>query len=189
MPEGVTTFTYRSVNGGGVAEETKTLAAIKVDTMAPAVGAGVAGRTVTATASDAGSGLRSLEFSTDGGKKWQPYTAAVKAGDKAISVQFQASDVAGNSSRTRSVDVAALPVATPSASPAPSTSAAPSASTTASAPASAKAPSATVAPSKDAAATELAQTGVAGGLAWLIAVAALALLAGLALRVRNRRHV
>jgi plastocyanin len=87
---------------------------VKSDTTAPVVSASVAGTqdaeghyvgkaVVTVTASDAGSGVASVEYRVDGGA-WTPYAAPVPvtvAG--AHTVEFRAADVAGNTSPVGSV--------------------------------------------------------------------------------------
>jgi hypothetical protein len=80
---------------------------VKSDTTAPVVSASVAGTqdadghyvgkaVVTVTASDAGSGVASVEYRVDGGA-WTAYTAPVPvAVAGAHTVEFRAADVAGN---------------------------------------------------------------------------------------------
>ncbi|RSM46980.1 copper-binding protein [Amycolatopsis balhimycina DSM 5908] len=87
---------------------------VKSDTTAPVVSAAVAGNqdgsgnyvgkaVVTVTASDAGSGVASVEYRVDGGA-WTAYTAPVPvAVVGAHTVEFRASDVAGNTSGVGSV--------------------------------------------------------------------------------------
>ncbi len=86
---------------------------IKVDTtppslsvsVSPADGSGGWYRTpavFTATASDATSGLASVQFSVDGGA-WQDGTTATVSADGTHTVQFQARDLAGNSTTSSPV--------------------------------------------------------------------------------------
>ncbi len=97
LPEGENGFTYRSSDDAGNIEEDKSTIGFKVDTQVPAVSASVDAdaRTVTVNATDAGSGVASVEFSTDGGATWQAYTGVVKAGDDGVSLAYRATDKAG----------------------------------------------------------------------------------------------
>ncbi|WP_168203812.1 alpha-N-acetylglucosaminidase TIM-barrel domain-containing protein [Humibacter ginsenosidimutans] len=98
MPEGQTVLSYRSTGTNGKVEEAQSLDTVKVDSTAPIVQAKAEGRTVTITASDDGSGIASVEYSTDGGSTWKSYTAPVEAGKDALTVSYRATDVAGNPS-------------------------------------------------------------------------------------------
>ncbi|SEE00125.1 Type I phosphodiesterase / nucleotide pyrophosphatase [Arthrobacter alpinus] len=177
LADGETKIDYRSVNGGGVAEESKTLGTIKVDTTIPILTSKAVNRTAEAQASDAASGIAALEFSTDAGATWQPYTAAVAAGENAATVQFRAADVAGNSTTVQDVKIAAM--AWPGGSATPSASA----TVTASAHASA---GATVPAAQDP--DQLAVTGASSSLTWLSAGALMLMLGGVAMRLRRRNR-
>lgn len=173
---------YRSVNGGGIAEGTKTLGTIKVDTVAPTLTSKAVNRTAVAGATDAGSGVAALEYSTDAGATWQGYTAALNAGNKAAAVLFRAADVAGNAAAEQEVKFAA--VAVPSETGKPSASATPSVTATAT--------TATAGSSQQAAATqdaqasgELASTGAGDSLAWTLRGGLMLVLGGLVLRLRK----
>lgn len=65
-------------------------------------------RTVTAAATDATSGVASLEFSLDAGATWAPYTAPIAASAARTEVWTRATDVAGNVSVPSSVVVDAV---------------------------------------------------------------------------------
>lgn len=183
LADGETKVNYRSVNGGGIAEGTKTLGTIKVDTVAPALTAKAVNRTAAAGATDAGSGIAALEYSTDAGATWQAYTAAVDAGNKAATVLFRAADAAGNAAAVQEVKFAA--VAGPGETAKPSESATPSATVTgtpaSTATAGVKLPAGNAQDSG-----ELAVTGVGSSLTWLSAGALVLMIGGLVLRLRKR---
>lgn len=79
---------------------------VRVDPVAPSVTATLDGRTVTATATDADSGVALVEHSLDGGD-WTAHTAPLVLDDAAHSVEVRATDVAGNVSPIRRLDVPA----------------------------------------------------------------------------------
>ncbi len=80
------------------------------DTTAPTVTSSVSGRTVTLTATDAESGVASVEYQLPGESTWTAYTAPFTVpGTGAATVSYRATDVAGNVSQTGTVDVAADP--------------------------------------------------------------------------------
>ncbi|MFT3877043.1 MAG: hypothetical protein QM708_11570 [Propioniciclava sp.] len=77
------------------------------DRTPPVVSAKVSERTVTVTATDAGSGVSRIETRIDGGA-WQAYTAPLTVpGTAGHRVEYRASDVAGNTSAVGAVAVAA----------------------------------------------------------------------------------
>jgi beta-xylosidase len=76
------------------------------DQVAPVVNASLAGRTVTVTASDASSKLKSVEYRVDGGP-WTLYTAPVTLDGGAHSVEYRATDMAGNVSAVGTLAVPA----------------------------------------------------------------------------------
>ncbi|UDF12423.1 cell wall-binding repeat-containing protein [Antiquaquibacter oligotrophicus] len=87
----------------------RVLAEDPVDETAPTVQASVDDRTVTITASDAGSGVASVEYQLPGGE-WTVYTTPFDVpGTDAVTVSFRATDVAGNVSTVATVNVAAEP--------------------------------------------------------------------------------
>src|SRR5690606_39064223 len=60
--------------------------------------------TLTLTATDDDSGVASIEYSTDGGSTWTAYTAPVEFTDEGeVTVQYRATDNAGNTSEPGSV--------------------------------------------------------------------------------------
>lgn len=184
LPEGVTTVQYRSVSASGLAEETKTLGPVKVDTVRPVVAAAVAGRAVTLSASDAGSGIAAVEFTSDGGTSWQAYTAPIAAGDGALTVGFRAADVAGNASAPAEpvvVEAAAKPTPTATSMATASPSVSPTASATV--PPSSTPPTST--PAGAGQGDGLANTGASLGI--LPATGLLVLLLGSALLALRRR--
>jgi hypothetical protein len=80
---------------------------IKVDTVTPTINSATTGTTglngwyvsntqVSATTSDAGSGLSMFEVTTDHGATWAIYTSAIVFSDGSHTIQFRASDYAGN---------------------------------------------------------------------------------------------
>jgi len=81
----------------------------KIDGEAPVSSAVVdeTARTVTLRAADAGSGVDSIEYSTDAGASWKRYTAAVTVGSAAETVAFRATDKAGNVEATNRARVPA----------------------------------------------------------------------------------
>ena len=87
--------------------------AVLVDTVRPTSSATVdqTKRTVTLRASDVTSGLARVEYRTGTTSPWSTYSAAVKVGTSATTVQFRAVDVAGNVEATRTVVVPAAPKA------------------------------------------------------------------------------
>ncbi|MBB2968954.1 OmpL47-type beta-barrel domain-containing protein [Leifsonia aquatica] len=82
-------------------------ATLKIDTAAPVVTpvANASERTVKATASDTGSGVKSVEYRVGDTGAWQPYTRTVVVGLDATSVFLRSTDVAGNVSAESRVDV------------------------------------------------------------------------------------
>ncbi|RJK97577.1 hypothetical protein D5H78_00625 [Vallicoccus soli] len=110
---------YRATDVAGNVSAPQTLAfavasRVPADTTAPEVTAAVGGSrngdgafvgraSVQVTATDAGSGVGTVEVQVDGGA-WQRYAApVVLVGDGDHTVAYRATDVAGNASRTRSV--------------------------------------------------------------------------------------
>lgn len=178
LADGETKVDYRSVNGGGTAEETKTLGTIKVDTAAPGLAAAAEGRTAKATATDAGSGIAALEFSSDAGATWQAYKSPVAVGSNAATILFRASDVAGNVTAQQELAFAAVagPGAQPSGTPSTQPGETPTDGTTAPAGSAAG-------DSQDG----LASTG-ASGMLLMSSAALLLLIGGIALRIRRRAH-
>ncbi len=103
---GTSTITYRAVEEGLQTSAEGTLV-IKRDTVAPTVASTLAGRTVTISSSDSGSGVASTEYRIGTSGNWSAYTAPVNVGKFASTVQFRATDAAGNVSTIGSRAVAA----------------------------------------------------------------------------------
>ncbi|GAA3213898.1 ThuA domain-containing protein [Oerskovia jenensis] len=79
---------------------------VRIDTDGPSVAATLReDRTVEVVATDAVSGVASVEYSLDG-TTWAAYDAPVAVGDEAVTFGYRASDLAGNVT-TQSVDVPA----------------------------------------------------------------------------------
>jgi len=92
----------------GLTSDSATSATVRIaDVTAPVVAATVTGRTVTISATDVGSGISSLEYQLDGAT-WQSYTAPVALDGSAHTVQFRATDAAGNTSIVGSTSVPAV---------------------------------------------------------------------------------
>jgi len=92
----------------GLTSDSATSATVRIaDVTSPVVAATVTGRTVTISATDVGSGVTSLEYLLDGGT-WQSYTAPVALDGSAHTVQFRATDAAGNASIVGSTSVPAV---------------------------------------------------------------------------------
>ncbi|MXG90142.1 family 43 glycosylhydrolase [Nocardioides flavescens] len=69
--------------------------AVQVDSTAPVVTATLAGRAVTLAATDAGSGVKSVEYRLDGGA-WSLYVTPVTLDGGAHSVEYRSTDMLGN---------------------------------------------------------------------------------------------
>ncbi|MGW7463547.1 OmpL47-type beta-barrel domain-containing protein [Streptomyces xantholiticus] len=117
---GTHTVRYRAYDKAGNVEAEKSVgfavaAPPTDDTTAPETSATVSGEkddqgryvgmaTVTVTASDAGSGVNTVEYAVGDGA-WQPYTAPVTVHDAgAHKVRYKATDKAGNASAEKSVE-------------------------------------------------------------------------------------
>ena len=106
VPEGDSSVSLRAVDVAGnrsVVWSTD----FQVDSIAPEVTAAfdAEARTVTLTATDAGSGIATVEYRMDDGA-WLAYTAPVAVGDAAVTFQYRATDVAGTTSEvgTREIE-------------------------------------------------------------------------------------
>lgn len=78
--------------------------AVKIDGVAPVVSATGKNGTLSVKATDANSGIKAIQYSTNGGKTWTTYTKAVTF-KKATTVSYRATDKAGNTSVAKSVSV------------------------------------------------------------------------------------
>jgi hypothetical protein len=79
--------------------------AVKVDLTDPTVSDQVVDRTVTLTGDDDDSGIASIQYRLDGGD-WLAYTAAFAVDGEAHTVEFRATDAAGNQGATGSREIA-----------------------------------------------------------------------------------
>ncbi|WP_083868001.1 OmpL47-type beta-barrel domain-containing protein [Microbacterium sp. B24] len=126
--DGAHTVTARATDAAGNVS-TEATASFRIDATAPAVTTTLdaGARSVSATATDAGSGLGGVEYALDTPLTWRPYTAAVAAPDLERHVVYvRATDVAGNVSNPTTVTIPRspdapltgniAPYATPSAS-------------------------------------------------------------------------
>jgi hypothetical protein len=97
---------YRAVDTTGNVSEVKSVR-IRLDSTPPVSRAAVdkTARTVTLTATDALSGAARVEFSTNGGSTWTPYTTPVTVGPAATTVTYRGVDVAGNTEPANQVVV------------------------------------------------------------------------------------
>lgn len=112
--DGMHTIQFRAIDNAGNVTETA-LQSVNVDTTAPTLNLATTGTmgqnswyvsavTLTPTASDATSGLYSLEVTTDG-NTWSSVSAPLILTDGVYTVQFRATDNAGNISQTPSQQV------------------------------------------------------------------------------------
>ena len=83
---------------------------VKIDGTKPTVKAtSTAGGKLTLKASDALSGVKSVQYSVNGGTTWKTYTKAVQVTSSApVTVKFRATDTAGNVSATGTAKVAGV---------------------------------------------------------------------------------
>jgi hypothetical protein len=109
--EGTTSITYRSVDGAGNVEETRT-ATVRIDRVAPDVSddapAGWINTPVTVhlSATDPASGIGSVVYSTDLSDPTLPYgTGIMCASDGTTTIRHQAFDTVGNASAIKSAYV------------------------------------------------------------------------------------
>jgi peptidoglycan/xylan/chitin deacetylase (PgdA/CDA1 family) len=115
IPSGLSTLSYRTV-GAGITEATNTLPfSVDLDSpqVSPVFDSGT--RTWSATATDVTSGIASIQVRIPGGA-WSPYTAPVSIGNGSLSLEFQATDIAGHASAV--VALTAGAITTASVSPA-----------------------------------------------------------------------
>ncbi|GGM50325.1 hypothetical protein GCM10011608_39060 [Micromonospora sonchi] len=112
--DGQRVLRFRSVDEAGNVEETKQVT-VKIDATAPVSTAAFAPANdegwhagtvpVVLTSTDAGAGVKLLEWSLDGGA-WQPYTEPVEiSGDGAHELLYRATDKAGNAETLKSAVV------------------------------------------------------------------------------------
>ena len=99
MPEGATTWAYRATDKVGNTTPVAT-ASTKRDNSAPAVSAAKSGTSVTITATDAISGVASVDYRLDGGVT-TAYTGPIIVAAGSHSIVYTAADVAGNATATK----------------------------------------------------------------------------------------
>ncbi|AWB92107.1 alpha-L-rhamnosidase [Aeromicrobium chenweiae] len=115
LDEGLALVEYQAVSGDrtGVIGST----AVKVDATVPAVKVVVDDtRQLSLAATDALSGVDTVEYRVAGGE-WATYTAPVSLSKAAQTVAYRATDLAGNTSAVRTVDVTAAPAPVPGPAP------------------------------------------------------------------------
>lgn len=91
--DGVHELAYRATDGEVTSEPG--LVQFSIDSTLPVVSAEPRGRTLELTASDGGSGLDLVEYRLGDGA-WVEFTEPIDVGSNAVTVQFRATDVAGN---------------------------------------------------------------------------------------------
>jgi len=113
--EGMTTVFFLSTDKAGNVEMPSQNVSVMIDKTAPVTSASAAGTdglngwyksdvTVTLTASDEGSGLKSTEYTTDG-TNWQAGISAVVTAEGVTTLQYRSRDQAGNIEETKSIVV------------------------------------------------------------------------------------
>ncbi|MEN0069411.1 MAG: glycoside hydrolase family 3 N-terminal domain-containing protein, partial [Propionicimonas sp.] len=115
--EGLHLVKVLAVDEDGVPSQIKELQ-VRIDATAPVAKVDSAeSRVLKLSASDALSGVASIEYSVNGGLTWQRYTAPATIPTAPVSVQYRATDLAGNVSVAKSVTVkGSLSLANPSVS-------------------------------------------------------------------------
>jgi len=109
--EGTTTIEYTSTDGAGNVETTRSTM-VRIDRTAPIATADAPGgwvgspAVVTLSATDAGSGVAQILYSTDGSEPTIPYSEALSVSTQgATTVRYKAVDTLGNTSSASSVTV------------------------------------------------------------------------------------
>ncbi|HET8780733.1 MAG TPA: hypothetical protein VFM66_11715, partial [Agromyces sp.] len=95
IPEGVSELRFRASDAVGNVAATM-IETIKVDSVRPEVEAIMIGRELSLVGTDDGSGVDRIDFRLDGAEAWTHYTGAVVLDNHAHSIEFRASDLAGN---------------------------------------------------------------------------------------------
>lgn len=116
VPDGTSTLRYRAVDGDDA--ETPQSLPFKVDTGKPTVTPTFdkATRTVDATATDATSGISSIEHRVGDGD-WTTHTDPILVGNDATSIEFRATDQAGDVSPVETVAVPAALITSAAVAP------------------------------------------------------------------------
>ncbi|MFF2052948.1 OmpL47-type beta-barrel domain-containing protein [Leifsonia sp. NPDC058194] len=106
--EGTTALRARATDAAGNVSAVASTS-VRIDATPPVVtpALNVAARTVALSASDAGSGVASVEYSLENRVSWKPYTAPVPLDRGAHVVNYRATDAAGNVSGIGSVTLPA----------------------------------------------------------------------------------
>ncbi len=104
--EGTSVVTFRAVDDDGNTSD-EVVKTITIDSVAPAVTSTLSGRTVTIEATDATSGVTLVEYRLPGDPdpQWTEYTGPLTVGPAAETVEFRATDAAGNVSDVDSRNV------------------------------------------------------------------------------------
>lgn len=95
IPEGISELRYRASDALGNVSATA-VETFKVDSVRPELTAALVGRTLSLTGSDAGSGIARIEIRLDGAGDWSLYTGAITLDNRAHSLEYRATDNAGN---------------------------------------------------------------------------------------------
>jgi len=106
--DGTHTVRAFSVDADGQYSKIVTLT-VKIDGTAPTVKASAPQGRLTLKASDAGSGVASVQYSTDSGRSWKAYQKVVTF-SKATTVTYRSTDKAGNVSATGKITVVAAKI-------------------------------------------------------------------------------
>ncbi|WP_265521974.1 ThuA domain-containing protein [Oerskovia flava] len=107
--DGEHTLAFRATDEAGNVS-TEVTHVVRLDTVAPTASAELAGRTVTLTGDDTGSGLERLEYRIEGDTpdgEWLTYDEPFDVGAGAVEVAYRAVDVAGNVGETLTLSVPA----------------------------------------------------------------------------------
>lgn len=101
--DGIHTVRAFAVDADGQFSKISTVT-VKIDGAAPVTSAKGSNGTLILTAKDALSGVKSVQYSTNGGKAWKTYSKSVVL-SKNTTVNYRATDAAGNVSAVKSVQV------------------------------------------------------------------------------------
>lgn len=104
--DGTVTYTVRATDAAGNVSDTSTVT-VAIDATAPTVAAEVDedDRTVTLVGVDGGSGLELIEHRAVGTDAWVAYAGPIVIGAEATTLEFRATDRAGNVGALRSVEI------------------------------------------------------------------------------------
>ena len=115
--DGSNTVEYYSKDSIGNTEVTKS-ASVRIDRQAPSTSSSVSGYTVTLSSTDTNSGVASVNYKIGSTGAWTKYTGPFAAGQsgQSLTVYFYATDNAGNSETSRSVQIGVTDSIAPSTS-------------------------------------------------------------------------